>query len=47
MTRVVEKYDTQVYALTGKMISGHTIKHVLGGLTLWVAIIVLEKLGKI
>ena len=47
MTRVVEKYDKQVYALTGKMISGHTLKHVLGGLTLWVAIIVLEKLGKI
>ena len=47
LTRIIEHNDHSVYKLTGNQISGHTTKHILGGIVLWLMVIVLIKLNKI
>ena len=43
LARVTEHNDHSVYKLTGNQISGHTIKHILGGIVLWFTVKVLMK----
>ena len=47
LARIIEHNDHSVYKLTGNQISGHTIKHILGGIVLWITIVILMKLNKI
>ena len=39
--------DKEIYKLTNETISGHTLKHILAGIDIYLVIIVLQKLGKI
>ena len=47
LIRVSEYNDKSIYKLTGGTISGHTLKHILAALDIYLIIIILEKLGKI
>ena len=47
LARVTEHNDHSVYKLTGNQISGHTMKHIFGGIVSWLTILVLMKLNKI
>ena len=45
--RLVEMLDSQIYKLTNKLISGHTLKHILATLQIYIVIQALEKIDKI
>ena len=45
--RLVEMFDSQIYKLTNKLISGHTLKHILATLQIYIVIQALEKIDKI
>lgn len=46
-TRYVEHNDAKIFKITNKTISGHTLKHLSAGISLYVTIIILEKLDKL
>lgn len=45
--RLVEMLDSQIYKLTNKLISGHTLKHILATIQIYIVIQALEKIDKI
>ena len=45
--RASEMYDSTIYKFTNKLVSGHTLKHILAPIQIYLIIVVLEKLGKI
>ena len=45
--RYVEHNDAKIFKITNKTISGHTLKHLSAGISLYVTIIILEKLEKL
>ena len=45
--RLVEMLDSQIYKLTNKLISGHTLKHILATIQIYIVIKALEKIDKI
>ena len=45
--RYLEYNDANVYRITNKVISGHTAKHFSAGMALYLAIEILDKLGKL
>ena len=47
LIRVSEYNDKEIYKLTGGVISGHTLKHILAALDIYLIIIILKKLGKV
>ena len=47
LIRVSEYNDKAIYKLTGETISGHSLKHLIAGLDIYLIIIILEKLGKV
>ena len=47
LIRVSEYNDKAIYKLTGGTISGHTLKHILSALDIYLIIIILDKLGKV
>tara|TARA_Y100000389_G_C17410632_1_gene490699 strand:+ start:830 stop:1456 length:627 start_codon:yes stop_codon:yes gene_type:complete len=47
LVRYSEFNDKEIYVATNQVISGHTLKHILGGIELYVAILVLQKLNKV
>ena len=46
-TRYVEYNDSTVFNYTNKTISGHTLKHIGAGISLYLTIIILDRLGKL
>ena len=46
-TRYVEYNDSKVFNYTNKTISGHTLKHISAGISLYLTIIILDRLGKL
>ena len=47
LIRYSEFHDKEIYQMTGKLISGHTLKHIIAGINIYIIIKVLEKLNKI
>ena len=47
LTRYSEYNDKKIYKATNKLISGHSLKHILGGIDIYIVILVLQKLNKI
>ena len=47
LIRYSEFHDKEIYQLTNKLISGHTLKHIIAGINIYIIIKVLEKLNKI
>ena len=47
LIRLSEYNDKAIYKATNKLISGHTLKHILGGLEIYIIIVVLQKLNKV
>ena len=47
IVRWSEFNDKKVFALTNNIISGHALKHILGGIQLYVVILLLHKLNKV
>ena len=45
--RASERYDSTIYKFTNKLVSGHTLKHIIAPIQIYVIIVVLEKIGKI
>jgi len=47
LIRYSEFNDKEIYKLTNETISGHTLKHIVAGIEIYLVIVVLQKLGKI
>ena len=43
LAKITEKFDKQVFALTGRTISGHTLKHLLAGVATGWGILILQQ----
>jgi hypothetical protein len=47
LIRYSEYNDKKIYKATNKLISGHSLKHILGGIDIYIVILVLQKLNKV
>jgi len=47
LVRYTEFNDKAIFTLTNGLISGHTIKHILGGIELYIVILLLKELNKV
>jgi hypothetical protein len=43
LAKFAELYDPQVFVFTAEIVSGHTLKHILGALAIWVILRMLRK----
>ena len=43
LAKMTEKFDKQVFALTGRTVSGHTLKHLLAGIATGWGILILQQ----